>query len=224
MEKANPSKLLIVTGPQGSGNHLWAKVFSMHPSVNGWPMLKDEWQGHHDEPMNEYWQEPSKLSELELNERNKYVTSISCPYFKNKQPQIPNYADFVKHTKQKFNEVKMCIIGRDRDILEMQQTRVRGEHTTPIALEQFKNFDKTMCEGIGQYVGIENVQYISTELLYLYGGSYLKTLEKNLDFPVAWNHETLIKDYIKKNTNSKYLSSPDKGSFDEEVKIASENS
>ena len=106
----------------------------------------------------------------------------------------------------------------------MQQTRVRGEHTTPMALEQFKNFDKTMCEGIGQYVGIENVQYISTELLYLYGGSYLKTLEKNLDFPVAWNHETLIKDYIKKNTNSKYLSSPDKGSFDEEVKIASENS
>jgi hypothetical protein len=42
-------------------------------------------------------------------------------------------------------------------------------------------------------------------------------LEKNLDFPVAWNHETLIKDYIKKNTNSKYLKSPDKGSFDEQV-------
>ena len=81
MEKENPSKLLIVTGPQGSGNHLWAKVFSMHPSVNGWSMLKDEWQGHHDEPMNEYWQEPSKLSELELDDRNKYVTSISCPYF-----------------------------------------------------------------------------------------------------------------------------------------------
>ena len=40
---------------------------------------------------------------------------------------------------------------------------------------------------------------------------------KNLDFPVAWNHETLIKDYIKKNTNSKYLKSPDKGSFDEQV-------
>ena len=111
----------------------------------------------------------------------------------------------------------MCVIGRDRDILEMQQTRVRGEHTTPMALEQFKNFDKTMCEGIGQYVGIENVQYISTELLYLYGGSYLKTLEKNLDFPVAWNHETLLKDYIKKNSNSKYLTSPQKGDFDEQV-------
>ena len=127
-EKENPSKLLIVTGPQGSGNHLWAKVFSMHPSVNGWPMLKDEREGHHDEPMNEYWQEPSKLSELEIGERNKYITSISCPYFKNKQPQIPNYADFVKHAKQKFDEVKMCVIGRDRDIIEMQQTRVRGEH------------------------------------------------------------------------------------------------
>ena len=65
MEKENPSKLLIVTGPQGSGNHLWAKVLSMHPSVNGWTMLKDEWQGHHEEPMNHYWQDPTKLSELE---------------------------------------------------------------------------------------------------------------------------------------------------------------
>jgi hypothetical protein len=167
--------------------------------------------------MNEYWQEPSKLSELELDDRNKYVTSISCPYFKNKQPQIPNYANFVKHAKQKFDEVKMCVIGRDRDILEIQQTRVRGEHTTPMALEQFRNFDKTMCEGIGQYVGIENMQYISTELLYLYGGSYLKTLEKNLDFPVAWNHETLLIDYLKKNTNAKYIQDIEKGDFDDEV-------
>ena len=43
-------KLLIVTGPQGSGNHLFAKIFNMHPSVKGWQMMWQEWQGHHLEP------------------------------------------------------------------------------------------------------------------------------------------------------------------------------
>ncbi len=40
-------KLLVVTGPQGSGNHLLAKIFNLHPKVNGWNMRWQEWQGHH---------------------------------------------------------------------------------------------------------------------------------------------------------------------------------
>jgi len=202
MEK-QPSKLLIVTGPQGSGNHLWAKIFSMHPVVNGWPMFNKEWQGHHREPFNEYWQDPAKLKDYELAVHPYYVTSISCPYYKNKEPHVPKYDEFINEAKKKFDSVIVCIIGRDRDILNIQQTRVRKEYTTPIALEQFDKLD--------------DVKFISTELLYLYGAKYLKSLEKNLQFPIAWNHETLIKDYIKKNTNSKYLTDPEKGDFDEQV-------
>ena len=32
------AKILIITGPQGSGNHLYSKIFAMHPLVNGWKM------------------------------------------------------------------------------------------------------------------------------------------------------------------------------------------
>ena len=41
-----------------------------------------------------------------------------------------------------------------------------------------------------------------------------------LDFPVAWNHATLLKDYLKENTNKRYLTEPDKGGFDDEVEKA----
>jgi len=221
-------KLLIVTGPQGSGNHLWAKIFSMHASVEGWNMMREEWQGHHEEPFNEYWQEPEKLKDLDISEKRNFVTSISCPYFKDKKPQIPQYAKFIRHAKKKFDKVVVCIIGRDRDILKIQQTRVRKEHTTPMALDEFERFDKTVCkgslEGVDQFVGAENTQYASTELLYLYGGQYLKTLQKNLDFPVGWHYETLLKDYLKKNTNAKYLKEIEKGDFDDEVAEASSRS
>jgi len=207
MEKEK-TKLLIITGPQGSGNHLFAKIFSMHPAVIGWKMMWKEWQGHHEEPFNEYWQDPTKLKDYELEQHPNYVTSISCPYFKNKEPQIPKYREFIAEAKNKFDEVKVCIIGRDRDIIKKQQTRVRGEPTT-----MFKEFEQL-------YKIVDNLQFISHELLFLYGGDYLKTVSENLDFPIAWNHQTLLNDFLKKNPNEKYLLEPEKGDFDDEVKQA----
>ena len=88
-EKQSKPKLLIITGPQGSGNHLFAKIFGLHPAVQGWRMMRQEWQGHHEEPFSQYWQDPTKLKDFKLSEHPNYVTSISCPYFKDKQPQIP---------------------------------------------------------------------------------------------------------------------------------------
>ena len=44
-------KMLILTGPQGSGNHMWSKIFALHPSVYGWQELVEEfWIGHDREP------------------------------------------------------------------------------------------------------------------------------------------------------------------------------
>jgi len=40
-------RLLVVTGPQGSGNHMWSKIFSESPQVQGWKELTQEyWVGH----------------------------------------------------------------------------------------------------------------------------------------------------------------------------------
>jgi hypothetical protein len=45
-------KLLIITGPQGSGNHMWSKILALHPAVNGWSALLEEyWIPHDREPL-----------------------------------------------------------------------------------------------------------------------------------------------------------------------------
>ena len=208
-EKQSKPKLLIITGPQGSGNHLFSKIFAMHPAVQGWRMMWNEWQGHHEEPFSQYWQDPTKLKDFELVEHPNYVTSISCPYFKDKQPQIPKYKEFIKEAESIF-DVTVAVIGRDRNILEYQQQRVRNAHTTPQLLQLLED--------------LPNVHYISHELLFLYQGQYLKSLSKQLDFPIAHNHKTLLDDFLKTDSNRKYIQNIDKGKFDDEVAKACKES
>ena len=56
-------RLLIITGPQGSGNHLFSRVFSTHPRVGGWKQLLDEyWVPSDLEPFAEYWINPEHMT------------------------------------------------------------------------------------------------------------------------------------------------------------------
>jgi hypothetical protein len=203
-------KLLIVTGPQGSGNHLFAKLLSLHPAVIGWPMLKDEWQGHHQEPFADAWEDPTKLKDRTWHKEKYYMTSISCPYFKNKQPQIPKYVEFIAEAK-KYCEVSAAIIGRDRNILETQQNRLRGGHTTPQAIDHFQ-----------QLRDLVPVHYISQELFFLYGADYIKSIGKQMNFPILCPTD-VYRDYLKEDANKKYIQ-PAEGKFDKEVKKACEES
>ena len=195
-------KLLIVTGPQGSGNHMFAKIFNMHPAVRGWRMQWREWQGHHLEPFAEYWQDPTKLADFDPGEYENFTTSISCPYWKDQQPQTPKYHEFIQQAKKYF-QVKILVIARDRHILKLQQQRVRGSHTTPDFLKQLEKF--------------EDVHFVSHEALYLYQGKYLESLSKQLDFPIAHNHKTLLDDWLKKDANTKYITNIEHGDFDQAV-------
>ena len=176
-------------------------------------MLRDEWQGHHEEPFADYWQDPKTLKDKEWF-KPYAITSISCPYFRDKEPQIPKYREFINEAK-KYCDVVIGIIGRDRNILEHQQTRVRKAHTTPTAMEQFEQL----------YNICDDTHFISHELFFLYGANYLKILSRDLNFPIAWNHATLIEDFLKKSeTNHEYIKASDKGKFDEEVKKACKES
>ena len=204
-------KLLILTGPQGSGNHLFAKLLSLHPEVEGWPMLRDEWQGHHEVPFAPAWERPALLKDKPWKKDIAYMTSISCPYIKSNKPQIPKYQEFITEAK-KYCDIVIAIIGRDRNILETQQNRLRDGHTTPQALEQFE-----------QLKDLAPTHYISQELFFLYGADYMKSLEKLLNFPVAWNQKTVIDDFLKMDSNKKYIQ-PAKGLFDKEVKKACKES
>ena len=107
------NNLLILTGPQGSGNHLWSKVFSKHPFVNGWRM-KQYWEGHHHEPFSAWWDDPS------LN-------------------NFP-YKDFIQNAKKIYN-VKVAVISRDQNILKTQQERVRGGETYDKFLKELPDLE-----------------------------------------------------------------------------------
>ena len=58
-------KILVITGPQGSGNHCWSKIFSTHSDVCGWEDLtKQYWVGHDKEPLFHCCHNPELLYEI----------------------------------------------------------------------------------------------------------------------------------------------------------------
>jgi hypothetical protein len=187
------ARLLIITGPQGSGNHVFSKCLAVHEDVYGWKsLLNTYWEGHHHEPFAKYWNDPELLHEFDWTQKEHYVTSISCPFVKNKEPHIPTYEKFIE-VASKYCEVSVAIIGRDVNILQYQQQRVRKKHTTPMALDAFKWLLNT-----------ENCSFLSLELLYLYKQSYLEQLSNELDWPIAfWDPE--IDAILSHDANEKYI-------------------
>jgi hypothetical protein len=186
-------QLLIFTGPQGSGNHLWSKIFALHPEVAGWSALLDTyWIPHDQEPFATCWKNPAQLQQHDWSKKDYHVTSISCPYFDGSQLVVPNIAEFAAQALGCGLQVKIAIIGRDQNILGMQETRVRGRSTFYMAQEAYKKLASW------------NPVYLSYELLHLYQGSYLAQISKTLDFPIAYNDDRLS-EILKDDTNQKYF-------------------
>jgi hypothetical protein len=196
-------KLLIITGPQGSGNHLFSKILSVHPDVYGWQM-KSYWEGHHEEPFSNYWRHPELLDQFPWHKYQYVFTSISCPYIKDKMPHIPNYKKFITEV-EKYADVKIAIIGRDPTILKLQQERVRGTST-------LKHFIQSI-DVLLEY----NPVFVSQELYQLYGNIYLQGLSQQLDFPIQSQP-------IHDDANAKYIKAVDEQPLDKEVKKVCQNS
>ena len=185
--------LLIVTGPQGSGNHLWSKIFALHPDVYGWhALLHEYWIGHDQEPFAEYWENPDLLKDFDWRRCDYFVTSVSTPYMLNGERTVPNIVRFAATAIGLGIRVKIAIIGRDCNILNYQQTRVRGEPTVDIALaeyEKLRTWDPV---------------FLSYELLHLYRENYLRQIAKQLEFPMDFEHPQLT-NILVDDTNSKYF-------------------
>ena len=202
-------KLLILTGPQGSGNHLWSKIFALHPKVFGWSALLDTyWIGHHEEPFSLCWKNPDLLHAFDWDKSNYFITSISCPHIYDKQPYIPNYFEFFNIARL-YCETTFVIVGRDKNILEKQEERVRGEKTYDKLLQEIKN------------IKYANKMFISTELLYLYKQEYLETL--NDFFPIDYQNPMIDK-ILEIDENAKYINSIPQQPLDLLVKKAHDNS
>lgn len=185
--------LLILSGPQGSGNHLWSKIFALHPDVYGWhALLHEYWIGHDREPFAEYWQDPDKLKQFDWSVSDYFVTSVSTPYMSNGERVIPDIVRFAAAALAQGLTVKIGIIGRDRNILAYQESRVRGQPTFAIAQKEFAN------------LATWNPAFLSYELLHLYQADYLRQLSRQLEFPVDWENPVL-NNIIQDDTNSKYF-------------------
>ena len=188
-----PKTLLIVTGPQGSGNHLWSKIFALHPDVHGWhALLHEYWIGHDQEPFAEYWENPDLLNDFDWSRCDYFVTSVSTPYMLNGERTVPNIVRFAATAMGLGIRVKIAVIGRDCNILNYQQTRVRGEPTVDIALaeyEKLRTWDPV---------------FLSYELLHLYQEDYLRQIAKQLEFPIDFAHPQLT-NILVDDTNSKYF-------------------
>jgi hypothetical protein len=111
---------------------------------------------------------------------------------RNGERTTPDIEEFANQAAQCGLAVKLAIVGRDRNILTFQETRLRGEPTVELALVQYKKLTTW------------NPVYLSYELLQLYRGDYLQQISRQLDFPIDCNHsqlDTILAD----DTNQKYF-------------------
>lgn len=191
---SQPKTLLLITGPQGSGNHLYSKIFALHPRVFGWKDLNDTyWISHDQEPFNRFWVDPSEWDRADFGDYQHACASISVPYVQAGATMVPPFADFIAAAGRNGWRVRVAIIGRDINILQAQQQRLRSRVTLPL-----------MLEALERDLGHLNPDYISHEMLCLYQGQYLRYLSKILDFPIAWD-DARVADILKDNANAKYV-------------------
>tara|TARA_B100001287_G_scaffold215125_1_gene183971 strand:+ start:740 stop:1324 length:585 start_codon:yes stop_codon:yes gene_type:complete len=181
-------KILIVTGPQGSGNHCWSKIFSQHSEVCGWNQLtKQYWVGHDQEPFFKYWHDPSLLYKLSWDKKY-YFTNMSVPNggdaFENKA--IPKVGQFIETFKDIGFEVQVAITSRDKNILELQQTRRWNYPTT----NEFINILDDIPDPI----------FLSYESLLLYKEKYVQSLK--IKIPIDFS---AINGIITNDANKKYI-------------------
>lgn len=201
-------KMLILVGPQGAGNHLWSKIFSLHPEVFGWKsLLENYWEAHRfAEPFAKHWQDHSLLTSFDWLQSEYYFTSISCPLGivgSDVNPiWNPNPSEFARAVRDCGVDVEFAVIGRDQTILNCQQNRIRTQSTLPMFLERLDKLD--------------NPKFLSYELLYLYQHNYLKSLD--LTIPVAWDDDR-ISDILAIDANTKYIHSVDYNELDNGNKL-----
>ena len=197
------AKMLILTGPQGAGNHLWSKIFSLHAEVFGWKsLLENYWEAHRfSEPFAQHWRDHSLLKDFDWAQSEYYFTSISCPLgiIGHDVNPIwnPDVMAFAVAVKDCGVDVEFAVIGRDQTILHNQQTRIRTQPTLPMFSQQLPK--------------IWNPTFLSYELLYLYKQDYLKSLKLNI--PVAWD-DSRINEILADDANAKYVHSIDHNELD----------
>jgi len=189
-------KFLIITGPQGSGNHLFSRILSVHPEVYGWKDLLDfYWIPSDQESFADYWVDPEKLTEDFFDSYNYFLGNVSCPFVYDGIRYVPKIVEVAKRAESFGIDVQVGIIVRDQNINAKQQTRVRKEVTLPIAQDYYYNY--LIPSGI-------KTHFIDHEAFFLHKKHYLKWLSEILEFPIDYDNPDIMK-FINQDANHKYV-------------------
>ncbi len=203
-------KMVVLFGPQGSGNHLFSKIFSLHSDVHGWKAALEPdgyFIPHSSEPFNYYWNNITKITKDIMGGKQYAITSISVPYIEQGLPKIPPIIEFIDKLTSVGIEPIPVAVGRDNNILTYQQTRVRGGPTWGSMIQLLDRMSETPF-------------YVSQELLYLYRKKYVKSISSYLNFPLDWENSK-IDDILKEDANKKYTHNANPTWLDQVVKIIS---
>ena len=201
-------KLLIITGPQGSGNHFFSRVFSTHPDVGGWKSLLDEyWVPSDLEPFAEYWVYPERLTAEHFAEHDYWLANVSVPFVYDGVRQVPKILEVAERARSFGIDVQIAIIVRDQNINSEQQRRVRKEVTLPIAQEYYYN---TILSSDF------SVHFLDNEAFFLHREHYLKWASKLLGFPIDWSNPDIFK-FIDQDPNAKYVKYVEEYWLDQQV-------
>jgi len=199
-------KILIITGPQGSGNHLFSRLFSLHDDVGGWEELNEKyWVPSDEETFAEYWVYPERLKDFDFSKHDYWVANVSCPFMYDGTRYTPKIKEFADECIKLGIDVTIGIIVRDKNINAEQQKRVRKEVTLPIALNYYYT-------NLLDY----NVHFLDHEAFFLHKAYYLRYVSKILDFPVAYDNPDIMK-FIWEDANHKYVKYVDEHWLDKEV-------
>jgi len=106
-------------------------------------------------------------------------------------PKLPAVAEFTTQLDKCGIDHQILAIGRDRNILTTQQTRLRGGPTWGAMSLLLNSFETPPF-------------FVSQELLYLYRKHYLRSLAANIDFPIAWN-DPRVDHILAADANEKYV-------------------
>jgi len=189
-------KLLIVTGPQGSGNHLFSRILSLHPDVEGWEELLDQyWVPSDQEPFAEFWVDPQKLTAEFFQGSDYFLANVSCPFFFNGTRYVPKILEVAQQAQSFGLEVQIAIVVRDQNINQLQQLRVRKEHTTPMAQDYYYNV---------LLPSEFPVHFLDHEAFFLHREHYINWIGRVIDFPVETDPDQLNR-FITEDANHKYV-------------------
>ena len=201
-------RLLIITGPQGSGNHLFSRLLSLHPTVSGWEELKEKyWVPSDQEPFADYWVHPELLTEEKFATHRYHLANVSCPFMYDGVRYVPRILEVAERARSFGIDVQIAIIVRDQNINAEQQRRVRKEVTTPIAQKYY--YETLLTSDFA-------VHFLDHEAFFLHKEHYLRWVGKTLDFPVELD-PTKINRFIEKDANHKYVKYVDEYWLDQEV-------